>query len=144
MATKTVTFTPPKNMALAADQLFSTREQRLALQKQCDELQKQETVLREHIINNLPKSEATGITGKLVRATIETKTVYQVDTEHDGWTSLRDYIIKNQKKDPGVWGLMNKALNSATVKEMAEAGKLPPGVKAFDVKVVSLNKVGAK
>ena len=139
MATKPVTFKAPKSLAVCADQLFSTRNQRLALQKQVDELASQESILREHLIDNLPKSDATGITGKLVRATIEVKTVY---TAKD-WDATHDYILKNAKKNPGVWALMNKALNAKGVKEMFESGVKVPGVETLDVKVVSLNKVGA-
>lgn len=136
-AKKAVTFTAPKTLAECGDQLYSTREQRLALQKQVDELQAQETFLRDHLINNLPKSNATGVAGKLVRVAIETKTVY---TAKD-WDAVRLYIKGHATKNPGVWGLMNKALNQATVKEMYEAGKKIPGVESLEVKVVSVNKL---
>lgn len=141
MATK---FVIPKSLAACADLLYSTREKRLAMDKEAAALQAQETALREHLINNLPKSNATGIAGKLVRASIENKVVYSVDAEHGGWDSIRAYIVKNQKKNPGVWGLMNKALNQGTAKEMAEAGVKVDGLKALNVPVVSLNKVGSK
>ena len=134
---KTVTFTAPKTLAECGDQLYSTREQRLALQKQVDELQAQETFLREHLINNLPKSNATGVAGKLVRVAIETKTVYQAKD----WDLVRGYIKSTATKNPGVWGLLNKALNQATVKEIYESGKKVPGVDTLEVKVVSMNKI---
>lgn len=137
--TKKPVFTPPKSLAACADQLYSTREHRLALQKEADALAAQEAVLREHIINNLPKSNATGIAGRVARATIETKTVYQAKD----WDAIHAYILKHQKKNPGVWALMNKALNAKTLKELAEAGTLVDGVESLDVKVVSLSKVGA-
>lgn len=137
--TKKPAFTPPKSLAACADQLYSTREHRLALQKEVDALAAQESILREHIINNLPKSNATGIAGKVARATIETKTVYQAKD----WDAIHGYIQSQYKKNPGVWAIMNKALNAKTLKELADAGRPVPGVEALDVKIVSLNKVGA-
>lgn len=130
---KTVTFTPPKTLAQAADQYYSTREQRLALQRQVDELQAQETALKDHLIDKLPLSSATGIAGKLVRVAVVSKTVYNVED----WDAVRGYIKANAAKNPGVWGLMNKTLNQKTVGEMWEAGKKVPGVVTMDVKNLS-------
>lgn len=135
---KAVTFKAPKTLAECGDQLYSIREQRLAMQKQVDELQAQETFLREHLINTLPKSNATGVAGKLVRVSIESKTVYQAKD----WDAIRLYIKGHAAKNPGVWGLMNKALNQATIKEMYESGKKVPGIESLEVKVVSMNKLG--
>lgn len=134
---KTAVFTPPKNLAVCADQLYNTRNHRLSLQKEVDALAAQETTLREHLINNLPKSQATGVAGKLVRVSIETKTVGTVQD----WDALRAYIVKQQKKDPGVWGLLNKAVNQATLKDMWEHGATVPGVTALQVPFVSMNKL---
>lgn len=140
MATaKTVTFKLPKNLAEAADLLYTTREKRLALNKEVEALQAHETALREHIINNLPKSNATGIAGKLVRVSVENKEVITVAD----WDKVRKYIYTNATKNPGVWGLMNKALNQATAKEMMDAaGKRGvPGLDKINVPVVSVNKL---
>ena len=137
MAEKTVTFTPPKTLALCADQLYSTREHRLALQKEVDALQSQETSLREHIINTLPKSEATGVAGKLVRVSIAEKIIYQAKD----WDGIRAYIIKNQKKNPGVWALLNKAVNAKTAGEMWDAGVRVDGLEQLKVRTLSMNKV---
>lgn len=139
MATKTVTFTPPKTLAACADQLYSTRNQRLALNKEVEALQAQETALREHLINNLPKSNATGIAGKLVRVAIEDKEVWTVKD----WDAVRAFIKANATKNPGVWALLNKALNQATVKEMADAGKKVPGLELIKVPTVSMNKLAS-
>ena len=131
------TFKVPKSLAVCADQLYSTREQRLALQKTVDELQAQETQLREHIIQNLPKSEATGVAGKLVRVAVVDKVVYQVKD----WDGVRDYIVKHQKKDPGVWSLMNKALNAKAIGEIWDTGVRIVGVEPMKVPVLSMNKL---
>jgi len=134
---KTVTFKAPKTLAETADQLYNTREQRLALERQAAELQEQETFLREHLINNLPKSNATGVAGKVVRVSIVNKVVYTVKD----WDMVRGYIKTNAGKNPGVWGLMNKALNQGAAKEVFESGKLIPGVEKLEVPTVSVNKL---
>lgn len=130
-------FKLPKTLAECADQLYSTREQRLAMQKDVDELQAQETALREHLISTLPKSNASGIAGKLVRVSIVNKIVGKVAD----WDKLHAYIMKTQKKNPGVWGLMNKAVNQATLKELWESGTAVPGVDQLSVPTVSVNKL---
>jgi hypothetical protein len=127
----------PKTLAGCADRLYQVRGQRLALAKQVDEMKAEENALREHLINNLPKSSATGIAGKLARASIESKTVYSAKE----WPEVWGYIQKNAKKNPGVWGLLQKRLNEGTCKEMFEAGVRVPGVERVDVPVVSLNKL---
>lgn len=148
MATeKPVTFKAPKTLAECADRLHSTRQLRLDLQKQVDAYAAEESFLSEHLIKNLPKSQATGIAGKLIRATVVDKDVFQIKSDPDkgteqSWTELRDYIVKNNKKNPGVWGLLNKAINQATAKEMDSAGKLPPGLAKISVPKISLTKLG--
>jgi hypothetical protein len=89
------------------------------------------------IINNLPKSNATGIAGKLVRVAVESKTVFQVED----WDQFRGYLVSHQKKNPGVWGLMNKAANQAGIKELWESGVKVPGVAALKVPTLSVNKL---
>lgn len=137
--TKAAVFKVPPTLAACADALFSTRESRLALQKQVDALAAQEAQLRDHLINTLPKSSATGIQGKLVRVSIVNKEVVSVTD----WELLHAYITKTQKKNPGVWSLMNKAVGVAGVKEMWDRGVQVPGVTKLDVPTVSMNKVGA-
>lgn len=130
-------FKPPKNLAVAADQLYSTREHRLALQKEIDALQAQETALREHIINNLPKSQASGIAGKLVNVSIVMKDVASVND----WDAVREFIKKRSSKDAGVWALINKAINQATVKDLWSKGVEVPGVEKLSVPTLSMNKL---
>lgn len=124
----------PKSLATCADMLYETREARLKLKSEVDTLSELETALREHIINNLPKSQATGIAGKVARATIEQKSVVQVAD----WDAFYDYIVKNRKK--GSFALMQRRVSESAVREIWDAGKAVPGCKAFTVKTVSVVK----
>ena len=127
-------FTPPKSLAACADLLYKTRNERLELSKKVDELQAKETALREHLINNLPKSEATGVAGKLARASIEMKSVVRVAD----WDKLYAYIIKNAKK--GSFALMQRRVSEPAVREIWESNKEVPGCEAMNIPVVSLTK----
>lgn len=130
-------YTPPKSIAACADALYTTRQARLDLKKQVDILEAQEALLREHIIANLPKSQATGIAGKIARATIVMKDVVQVED----WDKVYAYIAKNQARNPGVWALMQRRIGEAAVKEVWNAGKTIPGTAKLEIPTVSLNKL---
>lgn len=129
MSTKQKPFKIPKNLAEAADLLYTIRQNRLAKAKELEIFTKHETALRDHLINNLPKSKAEGVTGKLVNATITTKEVPQVED----WDKVYTYIKKNNAFD-----LLGRSLNSTAVKERWENKKKIPGVGVFTVTSLSL------
>ena len=129
---KAAGFKLPKTLAGCADALYSVREERLAAQKVVDALARKEAALREHLIDNLPKSEASGIAGKLARASIVKDTIPQVKD----WVAFHAYI-----KRTGSFDLLQKRLSDGAVKERWEAGKSLPGVERFTVVKVSITKV---
>lgn len=122
----------PKTLAQAADELYTTREERLKRQKEVDALAAREKELRDYLIANLPKSEASGVAGKVARATIKTK---QVPTVKD-WAKVHAYVKKT-----GAFELLQRRLSETAVQERWEAGKEVPGVEHFSAVVVSLEKV---
>jgi len=129
---KPAAFKPPKTLGACADLLFTTRNDRLTLQKQVDALSAQETSLKDHIIATLPKSDSTGVAGKLARVTVVTDEVPQVKD----WDLFYAYVHKNK-----AYELLNRALSKAGVTERLEAGKKVAGVEMFPVVKVSINKV---
>lgn len=122
----------PKAMGACADKLFELRNKRLAVQKEVDAVAAEETALKNHIIENLPKSEASGVAGKLARVTVVTKQIPQVKD----W----DAFYKHVKKT-GDFDLMQRRLTDAAIKERWEAGKEVPGVEHFNAVSVSINKI---
>lgn len=132
MAEKPKPFKMPKTLALCADELYKTRELRLAAQKGVDELSAKESQLKEHLINNLPKSDASGVAGKLARVTIVTKVIAQVKD----WDKFYAFVKKTNSFD-----LMQRRLTDTAVKERWDNGKEIPGVEPFNAVTVSLNKV---
>jgi hypothetical protein len=131
MATE-VKYKFPKALGACADKLFELRNKRLAEQKKVDEITAEETALKNHIIENLPKSEASGVAGKLARVTVVTKQVPQVKD----WDAFYKYVKKT-----GSFDLMQKRLTDAAIKERWESGKEVPGVEHFNAVSVSINKV---
>lgn len=125
-------FKLPKSLASCADLLYETKAKRLEVQKIVEELQARETALREHLINNLPKSDATGVAGKIARATVTLKEVPRVED----WDKLWSHIKKT-----GAFEILQKRISSAAVEERWEAGKKVPGVEKFNAVTISLNKV---
>lgn len=97
-----------------------------------DLLQSEESAIKEHIINTLPKSEASGVAGKLARVTIVTKQIPQVKD----WDAFYKYVKKTSSFD-----LLQRRLTDSAIKERWEAGKEVPGVEHFNAVSVSINKV---
>ena len=131
MATKKA-YKFPKKMGECADLLYNLRVKRLAGQKLVDEVEAEEKALKEFIIETLPKSEASGISGAIANVKVVNKMVPQVKD----WDSLYAYILKTKSFD-----LLNRALNKTAVEERYEAGKKVPGVEDFQVTTVSVTKI---
>lgn len=132
MATKK-TYKFPKSLATCADKYYQLRQKRLEMQKAVDEVAAEERAYKNHLIDNVPKSEATGVQGKIARATIVTKEEPQVKDEE----AFRKYLNRTKRFD-----LAYKLRPSApAIRELWEEGKDVPGVEKFNVVTVSLNKV---
>lgn len=124
--------TIPKTLGRAADKLYEIKQERLALQKEVDALKADEHTLREHIINTLPKSQASGVAGKLCQVSIVKK---GVPTVRD-WDKLYKHIKKT-----GDFDLLQRRLSPPAVKERWEDQKKVPGVEQFQAVDVSINKL---
>ena len=59
----------PKALGECADLIYDLKERRLAAQHVAEAIEKEEKALKEHIIKNLPKSKAGGISG--MRANVQ-------------------------------------------------------------------------
>lgn len=134
---KTAAIKLPKTLAQCADRLYEVRQQRLAIERQAEAMAKEETALREHLISNLPKSHASGIAGKVARASVETKTVVSVKD----WDKLYAFMVKQYPKNKGIFAFLQRRVGDAAVKEVWAAGKDVPGCEPLDIPVVSLNKL---
>lgn len=130
MSEKTYKF--PKALGACADKLYQLRALRLAEQKKVDAIEAEESALREHIISTLPKSEASGVAGKVARVAVLTKTVAQVQD----WDALYKYVARTKQFD-----LLQRRVSDAAVKARWEDGKAVPGVDKFNAVTVSVTKL---
>lgn len=122
----------PKTLAECADALYKARAKRLAFAKGLEDMKAYEGALREHLIAKLPKGKASGISGRIARATIEIKVIPKADDWNKVWT----YMAKNKAFD-----LMQRRLNEDAVKQRWEHGETIPGIGKFNDKRVSLEKL---
>lgn len=122
----------PKAMGACADRLYILRQERLAAQKKVADMEAEEKALKAYIIDNLPKSEASGVSGKVARVTVVTKVIPQVEDWNEFWSKF------NKKRD---MDLLQRRVNDAAVKARWEAGKEVPGVGHFNSVTISMNKV---
>lgn len=133
--------TIPKSLGACADKLFQLREQRLGLEAMADNIKKQETALKDHIIENMAAGD-TGASGKTHHVSVYTDDIPQIADADELFTFI---------KRTGSFDLLQRRLNNAAVKERlddpkfmkAYKGKVP-GVKMFRCKKVSLTKKKGK
>lgn len=122
----------PTTLGACADRLFTVRNERLKEQKALEPLKQEESALKDHIIETLPKSKASGVAGKLARVSVTTSPVPTVED----WDKLYAYVKKT-----GEWDLLGRTINAEAVRLRWEAKKKVPGVGVFNVVSVSINKL---
>lgn len=133
MATKEKKYRFPRKMGACADKLYELRQKRLDMQKAVDEVAAEERALKQHIIDTLPKSEASGVAGAVARVTVVIKEEPQIKDQE----AFRKFMNRSKRFD-----LAYKLRPSApAIRELWEEGKEIPGVEKFNVVTVSLNKV---
>lgn len=129
---KKTVFKFPKTMGACADHLYGLRAKRSAAQKVVDAIEAEEKALREHIIQTLPKSEASGISGKVANVKVVNRVVAQVKN----WDQFYNHVLKTKSFD-----LLQRRVSETAVAERWDAKKKVPGVERFEFPVVSVTKV---
>ncbi len=122
----------PTTLGACADALYATRADRLALEKQAEDLKLRERMIKDYIIDTLPKSDAEGVAGHVARVTI---TKRQIPSVVD-WDKLYAYVRKT--KD---FSLLQRRLADAAIAERWDDGKEVPGVDRFTLVGVSVTKL---
>lgn len=121
----------PKSIGACADRLFDLRAQKSALTKQVDDLDEERKAIENYLIANLPKSEASGVSGKRARVSIILKEVPSVKD----WPAFYAHVLKTRD-----FSLMQKRVSNEAIRERWEAKKSVPGVEAFTAVTVSVTK----
>lgn len=126
--------TPPDSVGRAADLYHDIREVRLRADKVAETIAKFESAAKQHIVDNLSKSDDTGAAGLRYRAQITVKPRARV--AQDGWQLLHAYI-----RQTGRFDLLQKRLLDSAVMDMVSAGETPPGVETFNEVGISITKI---
>lgn len=114
-----------------ADVLYDSVAARLEIQKVANAIADQESRLKTWFIENLPKSEATGVSGELANVRVYPKTIAQVDD----WPKFLAWVVKNK-----AYECITRKANDSAIQERWEAGERVPGVKPFGVVKVGVTK----
>lgn len=121
----------PKTLGGCADRLQALRQEKAKLNKELQALDAEYKELKEKLIQELPKSQAEGVTGRQARAKIVTKHVPSVKD----WGRFYKYVARTKSFD-----LLQRRVSEAAVKERWEAKKQVPGVEPYQVVTVSVTK----
>lgn len=139
------TFKAPKSVALAADALWKKQQERKQAQAVADALEAEEADLKAWIIEELPKSQATGVAGKLCRVTAGRKEVARVEDWPKFYAGVvAEYQSHMRRKDgqqDGAFSLLQRRIGEAAVKERWENGVAIAGVGKFTATTLSITKV---
>ena len=123
----------PESLGRCADFYHVVRTLRLAMEKEAEEVKARETEIREYIIDNLSKSQDTGVAGLTHRAQIVMKAAVKV-TE---WPLVWAWVRKNDRFD-----MLQKRLAETAVKDWMEQEKrVLPGTEVVNVPDVSITKI---
>lgn len=122
----------PQSIGRVADLYSDVRQLRLGMEKEVEAVKARETQLRDHIINNLSKSDDTGAAGLRYRAQIVMKDVPRAAD----WGQIHAYIQKTGRFD-----LVQRRLGEAAIKEMWASKEEIPGVEKARIPDVSITKI---
>ena len=123
----------PEALGACADLYHQVRDIRLAMDKDVEAVKKRESEIKEHLINNIPKSGNTGVAGLLYRAQIVVKDTVKVAD----WGVFHSWIRKNDRFD-----LLQKRVAETAAKDwIAETGKPMPGTEIVKIPDVSITKI---
>lgn len=122
----------PKTIGRTADLFKEVAALRIKMEKEVKKVKARETELKNHMIDNLSKSEDQGAVGLLYRVQLTEK----LKPKADDWEKIYDYIVENDRFD-----LLQKRLGDRAVLDIfEETGKMPPGIGKFNAIDISVTK----
>jgi hypothetical protein len=113
------------------DSLYNLRAQRLAIEKQVEELKARETATKEEILFLLKESGLEGAKGEVATASIQ----YKIKANVTDWDAVYAYI-----RDNDMFALLQKRLTTTLWAALQEDGILVPGTEPMALTDLSLTK----
>lgn len=120
------------NLGETIDALYDCREQRLKLERDAEELRKEETRLTKHLTDELANAGTTAMKG--TRASFSIK--QEVTPTVREWDKLYEFI-----KDNNDFSALQKRISVGTWKEYYDDGLVLPGTEAFEITKSFLRKI---
>ena len=114
------------------DALYELRERRIALQREADDLKRQETNLEFELMSQVTSLGIAAAKGRRASFSVTHEVVPNVND----WSKLHDYIII--EKD---FTLLQKRIGVTAWRDYYETGLLIPGTDAVTLNKVNLRKV---
>lgn len=121
----------PKTLGACVDELGVLREALSEIHRDEERLKARRLALETKLLEELPASDAEGIAGKTMRATVVSKRVPSIKD----WNKLTKYVQKT-----GAFDLLRRQVSTEAVQERWDAKKPVPGVEGFTKKSISLTK----
>lgn len=121
----------PKNLGACADLLYDLRAEKAELSRQIREIESVEKEVKEYIINTLPKSDLTGVSGAKARVSVVSKEIPVVTS----WEDLYEYIQETSN-----FHILGRRIIDKAIREIQETEEVP-GIGSFNVISVSCKKV---
>lgn len=126
----------PATLGACADLLYTTRQQRYEIGKQIKTLQALEAALSSKLIDELPKSDSTGVAGSIASVQIVTR---KVPTVSD-LDKVLEWVDADKKHRSNF--IAPRALNLPALQELIDNDEpLPPGAEVFIVVKPSIHKL---
>ena len=122
----------PGSLGSCVDRIYRLREQRRLLEAQIDDLKREERAIELHLVDTLPKSDATGIQGKVAKGKLASKAI---PTPRD-WDAIYGYVHSHH-----AFHLLQRRLATAAVSELLQDGQAVPGVEIFHHISMSITKL---
>ena len=115
-----------------ADLIYRLRAARADANKVSDAIDTKIKALTAHVLESLPESGASGVSGMHARVQVVTR---QVPAVRD-WGALQEYVLLTHSFD-----LLQRRTNDAAIKARWENGDRVPGVEPFEVDSLSITKL---
>lgn len=138
----------PKSFGQCADLLFDLKEARLAAQKVVDAIAEQESAIKNHLIDNIPKGDR-GAIGAHHKVTILTDEVPRISDDAKFYAYVKKHdafdMLQRRLNDKAVRDRMEaqkpKRIKDPKTGEVREVYQPLPGTEMFGIVKVSLTKV---
>lgn len=122
----------PEAIGRCGDLYKEVQAIRLAMDKEVKEVKARENQIKQHIIDNLSKSDDTGAVGLLYRVQVTEKAKATVKD----WEKFYDFVAEQDRFD-----MLSKSISQkAAMDYFEEEDTMPPGTEKFNAVGLSVTK----